>query len=158
MKRRIGVLIVGLSFGVAVAQAGPDQALPRFAGITIEEYAEAHHQNGVLTLELRADEAIGAAMFELARRPQAIAQTEIAEGCLAVLVIDETTGAAEVIAAMARFDAHCEMRQLAGDADAWIAAGLAGPAEPRPRVKPGDVPFVIPRGLCEAGEPVQTFD
>jgi rhodanese-related sulfurtransferase len=47
---------------------------------------------------------------------------------------------------------------LAGGMRAWIAAGL--PVE-RPDVgfvRPGTVPFVIPRGICELNEPAQVFE
>jgi len=133
--------------------------MPRLAEMPIGEFDSLHHQPNVLTVELRADAAIGAAMFPLAQSPEAIAQDDIGTDCLAVLIIDDTSAAEEVAAADARFSAaRCELRRLSGDATSWIAAGLAGPAARRQSVRPGDVRFVIPRGLCEAGEPVQVFE
>ncbi len=50
------------------------------------------------------------------------------------------------------------VRVLAGGLPAWRAAGLP---EERPEVsytRPGTVPFVIPKGLCELNEPSHSFD
>ena len=47
---------------------------------------------------------------------------------------------------------------LSGGIEEWRAAGL--PVE-RPEVsftRPGTVPFVIPRGLCELNEPAEVFE
>jgi len=141
------------------ARAGDEAAIPGLAEMPLGEFNEIHHQPNVLTIELRADAAIGVATFPLAQRPEAIAQDGIGTDCLAVLIIDDTSDAEKVAAAAARFGAAgCDLCRLSGDAAGWIAAGLAGPAAPRQSVRPGDVRFVIPRGLCEAGEPVQVFE
>jgi len=143
----------------APAQTGGEVELPQIAEIALGEFSEIHNNPNVLTVELRSDAAIGTAMFPLAQSPEAIALDGIGIENLVVLIIDETSAAEEVAAAAARFStAGCDVRRLSGNAAGWIAAGLAGPAAPRQSVRPGDVRFVIPRGLCEAGEPVQIFE
>lgn len=147
-----GVLLCGMAFA-------QEPGMPELLPISIENYSEIHHDPGVLTVELRTDEAVGAAMFERARRLQAITSEETAGDCLAVLIIDATSPAAEVAAAVARLaGAGCALRRLEGEAAQWIAAGLAAPALPHPAPRPGEVPFIIPRGLCEARDPVQSFN
>ncbi len=47
--------------------------------------------------------------------------------------------------------------RLQGDEAAWQAAGLPLVAPQEDFVRPGTVPFVIPRGLCEANEPAQRY-
>jgi len=47
---------------------------------------------------------------------------------------------------------------LAGGMSAWRAAGLPEEKPEMSYTKPGSVPFVIPRGLCELNEPSQSFD
>jgi len=47
------------------------------------------------------------------------------------------------------------LRRLPGGAAGSIAANLAGPAAPRQSDRSGGTRFVIRRGLCDAGEPVQ---
>ena len=154
------VLALLLTAPVApLAQTGDEAAMPQLAELALGEFNEIHLHPNVLTVELRAGTAIGTAMFPLARSPEAIALDDIGTQCLVVLIVDDTSVAEKVAAAAARFGtAGCALRRLSGDAAGWIAAGLAGPAAPRQSVRPGDVRFVIPRGLCEAGEPVQIFE
>ena len=50
------------------------------------------------------------------------------------------------------------VRVLAGGMQSWRAAGLP---EEKPEVsytRPGTVPFVIPKGLCELNDPSHSFD
>ncbi|GAB4344422.1 MAG: hypothetical protein Kow006_00370 [Gammaproteobacteria bacterium] len=46
---------------------------------------------------------------------------------------------------------------LLEDEAAWLAAGLMVVTPAESYVRPGSVPFLIPRGLCEANEPVRQF-
>lgn len=46
---------------------------------------------------------------------------------------------------------------LAGGLSAWRRAGLAVETPADSQARPGMVPFVVPRGICEHKEPVQTF-
>lgn len=156
--RQIAALLAGvLVIGPARTEEVP--STPVLAEMPLGEFAEIHSQRHVLTVELRADTAIAVAMFPLAQRPDAFTRDDIGADCLAVFIIDDASAAEEVAAAAARFGAAgCELRRLSGDAAGWTAAGLAGPAAPRQSIRPGDVPFVIPRGLCEPGKPVQTFE
>jgi len=161
MKPGIPLVAALLAAVLAAGPARPGEkaATPQLAEMPLVEFTEIHHQPNVLTVELRAETAIGAAMFPLARRPEAIAQDDIGSDCLAVLITDDTSAAEVVAAAVARLStAGCKLHRLSGDETGWIAAGLAGPAAPRQSVRPGDVRFVIPRGLCEAGEPVHVFE
>lgn len=161
MKHHTRPAVVLLLAVLVAFPARPEEgaAPPQLAEMTLEEFTEIHHQPNVLTVELRADAAIAAAMFPLARSPAAIAEDDISADCLAVLVIDDSSAAEEVAAAADRFLASgCGLFRLTGGAASWIEAGLAGPAAPRQSARPGEVRFVIPRGLCEAGEPVQVFE
>jgi len=47
---------------------------------------------------------------------------------------------------------------LAGGLEAWRAAGLPTSIAEASFVRPGTVPFVIPRGICEMNEPAEVFD
>jgi rhodanese-related sulfurtransferase len=49
------------------------------------------------------------------------------------------------------------VRLLEGGLPAWRRAGLAVETAHESFVRPGTVPFVIPRGLCEQNEPAQVF-
>ncbi len=46
---------------------------------------------------------------------------------------------------------------LEGGLPAWRAAGLTVAPREQSYVRPGTVPFVVPRGLCEMNEPAQEF-
>lgn len=50
-----------------------------------------------------------------------------------------------------------QVRVLSGGIDAWVASGekLEEPDSYYPR--PGTVPFLIPKGLCETGEPARVY-
>ncbi len=157
MRPLLAVLFLVLAAvgGPAGAQNAPvPQDLPE---MPISRYVEIHHDKTVLTVDLRADEAIGAAMFELARRPEAF--SDIPNGCLAVLIIDDTVSRQDVADTVSLFrNRGCEVFRLAGNAADWVAARLAGKASPRNRRGPGDVPFIVPRGLCDPLDPVQVFN
>ena len=47
---------------------------------------------------------------------------------------------------------------LKGGFAAWRAAGLPVERHASSFTRPGTVPFVIPRGLCEPGEPAQIYE
>jgi hypothetical protein len=47
---------------------------------------------------------------------------------------------------------------LTGGVAAWSAAGGAVEVPDTRYAQPGRVPFLIPRGLCEGGEPAQVFE
>ena len=73
-----------------------------------------------------------------------------------VLVLPDGAAVAPWCARLA--DYGYRVRILAGGMPAWRAAGLP---EEKPEVsytRPGTVPFVIPKGLCELNEPSHTFD
>ena len=80
-----GLLLSVLAVGDA--SAGDEVAMPALSELSVESYDEIHHRPRVLTIELRADAAVGAAMLPLARRPEAVGQDEIPVGCVAVLII-----------------------------------------------------------------------
>ncbi|MEA3276016.1 MAG: rhodanese-like domain-containing protein [Pseudomonadota bacterium] len=73
-----------------------------------------------------------------------------------VLVLPEGASAKSWRARLADYGYRVQV--LAGGMPGWRAAGLP---EERPEVsytRPGTVPFVIPKGLCELNEPSHTFD
>ena len=47
---------------------------------------------------------------------------------------------------------------LSGGLDSWSAAGGEVEIPDTTYARPGRVPFLIPKGLCEGGEPVQVFE
>lgn len=53
--------------------------------------------------------------------------------------------------------AHHTVYRLQGGVAEWQAAGLPVVAPQESFVRPGTVPFLIPRGLCEANEPAQSY-
>ena len=55
-------------------------------------------------------------------------------------------------------DFHYRVYILAGGLTAWRAAGLPVQSPEESFVRPGTVPFVIPRGLCEMNEPAQAYE
>jgi thiosulfate/3-mercaptopyruvate sulfurtransferase len=50
------------------------------------------------------------------------------------------------------------VRLLSGGLEAWSAAGGEVEIPHTGYAQPGRVPFLIPKGLCEGGEPVQVFE
>ena len=152
----MAALFPGAGIGSAAEPAPSGLELPV---ISIEAFAEAGADPRLILIDLRDQAAITAAMIEGAMRPSDIGPDEIADQCITVLVADPNTAVETITAAAARFQASgCEVRLLAGDADAWWAAGLAAPARPRGQRRPGEVPFIVPRGLCDGKEPAQVFD
>ncbi len=166
--RRPGAVIAALVLAAAPGLADTDTGaalsdLPDLLDLSdlpiipVADYAAIHHGANVLTVEMRADSAIGAAMFEFPRRPATI--ETVPPDCVAVLVTDATTSAADAAQTAARLRAAgCRVARLDGAARDWVAAGFAAPSRPRKPLRPGDVPFVIPRGLCESNPPAQVFD
>jgi hypothetical protein len=147
-------LLLGASAARAANAAIPaPEDLPEFA---IAAVAEARSDPRVLFVELRGDAAVAAATVEGAMRPDEIQPNEISAQCITVFIADAETGAETLAAAAKRFRAAgCELRRLAGDAEAWRVGGLARPKGQR---RPGEVPFVVPRGLCEGEQPAQVFE
>jgi len=47
---------------------------------------------------------------------------------------------------------------LSGGINAWIAQGEPLEKPDEYYTRPGSVPFIIPKGLCEQGEPAQVYD
>ncbi len=75
-----------------------------------------------------------------------------------VLVLPEPYDPAHLQAWARRLEgAGLLVRWLEGGMPAWRAAGLSVASPEHAYRKPGTVPFVVPRGLCEMGEPAQVF-
>ncbi|AKH20983.1 rhodanese-like domain-containing protein [Sedimenticola thiotaurini] len=55
-------------------------------------------------------------------------------------------------------DAGHQVRVLQGGLAAWLAAGGEMETPEFSYTRPGSVPFLIPRGLCEGGEPAHVFE
>ncbi len=55
-------------------------------------------------------------------------------------------------------DAGHEVWLLSGGMAAWVAAGGEVEIPETSYAQPGRAPFLIPRGLCERGEPAQVFE
>lgn len=55
-------------------------------------------------------------------------------------------------------DAGHEVWLLTGGMAAWVAAGGEVETPETSYAHPGRAPFLIPRGLCERGEPAQVFE
>lgn len=67
---------------------------------------------------------------------------------------------ADVLDAWVRrlIDAGHAVWVLQGGLAAWIKSGGAIETPEHSYTRPGSVPFLIPRGLCELGEPAQVFE
>jgi len=67
---------------------------------------------------------------------------------------------ADVLDAWVRrlIDAGHTVWVLQGGLAAWIKSGGAIETPEHSYTRPGSVPFLIPRGLCEIGEPAQVFE
>ena len=75
-----------------------------------------------------------------------------------VLILPEPHDPAYLQAWTRRLEnAGLSVRWLEGGLPAWRAAGLSVASPEHAYRKPGTVPFVVPRGLCEMGEPAQEF-
>lgn len=161
-KQRAAVITVALLLAIAdrgLADAPPPPEVTELPVIAVGDFAEERTDPGMLIIELRGDDAVHATMIDGAMRPADIRDDEIPDPCIAVLVADSDTEVVAITVAVARFRAAgCAPRRLAGDADAWRAAGLTAPARPKGLRRPGEVPFIIPRGLCEGKEPAQVFE
>jgi len=82
-----------------------------------------------------------------------------ARGGIVILVTEEGAtdkNAEKWVKALCR--RNIDARVLKGGVAAWLAAGLKLEKPEDRFVKPGTVPFVIPRGLCEMNEPAQVFE
>jgi hypothetical protein len=142
-----------------LADAPPPPEVTELPVIAVGDFAEERTDPGMLIIELRGDDAVHATMIDGAMRSADIRDDEIPDPCTVVLVTDSGTEVAAIATAVVRFRAAgCAPRRLAGDADAWRAAGLTAPAQPRGQRRPGEVPFIVPRGLCEGKEPAQVFE
>ena len=76
-----------------------------------------------------------------------------------VLLAAESLDPARLAAWMARVaDAGHPVWLLSGGMAAWVEGGGAVEQPDTSYAHPGRVPFQIPRGLCEGGEPAQVFE
>lgn len=76
-----------------------------------------------------------------------------------VLILDEGTDAALIDAWFNRLvDAGHKVWILEKGLDGWIKAGGEVVEPTVTYTKPGTVPFVIPKGLCDGSEPAQVFE
>lgn len=77
---------------------------------------------------------------------------------LVVLLVDQPVDPALVRAWVERLRAAGHpVSALEGGLPAWREAGLTVAPFEQSYVRPGTVPFVVPRGLCEMNEPAQEF-
>jgi len=78
---------------------------------------------------------------------------------IVVLLLAEGADAALIDAWFNRLvDAGHKVRILEKGLDGWIEAGGEVVEPTVTYTKPGTVPFVIPKGLCEGSEPAQVFE
>lgn len=76
-----------------------------------------------------------------------------------VLLTPDQADAAVINAWVARLvDAGHEVWLLQGGLAGWIKSGGAIETPEFSYTRPGSVPFLIPRGLCEMGEPAHVFE
>ncbi|MEJ2530099.1 MAG: rhodanese-like domain-containing protein [Gammaproteobacteria bacterium] len=76
-----------------------------------------------------------------------------------VLLSQESADVAVIDAWVTRLtDAGHEVWLLQGGLAGWIKSGGAVETPEFSYSRPGSVPFLIPRGLCEMGEPAQVFE
>jgi rhodanese-related sulfurtransferase len=76
-----------------------------------------------------------------------------------VLVLSEDADERVIDAWFARLaNAGHQVWILEGGLAGWIEAGGTTEVPEFSYTRPGSVPFLIPKGLCEAGEPSQVFD
>ncbi|HEB95035.1 MAG TPA: hypothetical protein ENI96_01230 [Sedimenticola thiotaurini] len=75
-----------------------------------------------------------------------------------VLISDDSVERERLAAWIRRLtNAHHRVFILQGGVAAWRAAGLPLVQAEQNYVRPGTVPFIIPRGLCEGDEPAQEY-
>jgi rhodanese-related sulfurtransferase len=80
------------------------------------------------------------------------------DGQAIVLVLPQPADPAQLEAWQRRLtSAGHRVHVLAGGLSAWRRAGLAMETPVDSHARPGMVPFVVPRGICEHKEPAQTF-
>ena len=82
-----------------------------------------------------------------------------ARGGIVVLVTEKGAmdkNAEKWVKALCR--SNIDVRVLKGGVAGWLAAGLKLEKPEDRFIRPGTVPFVIPRGLCEMNEPAQVFE
>ena len=76
-----------------------------------------------------------------------------------VLLLPEGASEQLVEAWFARLtDAGHQVWRLEGGIAGWVEAGGSVEIPQSTYTRPGSVPFLIPRGLCEGGSPSQVFD
>ncbi|MEJ2590121.1 MAG: rhodanese-like domain-containing protein [Candidatus Thiodiazotropha sp.] len=76
-----------------------------------------------------------------------------------VLLVPDTLDPGRLARWTARLaDAGHPVWLLTGGMAAWVEAGGAVEQPDAAYAQPGRVPFLIPRGLCEGGEPAQVFE
>lgn len=78
-----------------------------------------------------------------------------ARGGVVILLTAESTPLASWHDRLSRFG--YEVRILKNGMAAWRAAGLPVEVPQAEFVRPGTVPFLIPRGICEMNEPAEVY-
>jgi rhodanese-related sulfurtransferase len=80
-------------------------------------------------------------------------------GGAVVLIASQPVDRGRLAAWLARLhDSRHEVFVLEGGLPAWRDAGGEVIEQQQSYVKPGTVPFVIPKGLCEGDEPAQKYE
>jgi len=75
-----------------------------------------------------------------------------------VLILAENSEPERIAAWVRRLErASHRVYLLTGDMSAWIGAGLPVENPEASFVRPGTVPFIIPRGICEMNEPAEEY-
>lgn len=74
-----------------------------------------------------------------------------------VLILPPEADAAVAAAWAARLGPDTEVVILDGGFEGWLARGGTIERPGGPYVRPGTIPFTIPRGLCEMNDPAQEF-
>ncbi len=132
------------------------------ASVSASELARRLQQgaDAPLVLDVRGDEAVRDGTI-----PDALNVGTNPEGFLPpatnqliVLLVSQPVDPALVRAWAGRLQAAGHpVSVLEGGLPAWRAAGLTVAPREQSYVRPGTVPFVVPRGLCEMNEPAQEF-
>lgn len=154
--------LLGPVIAAAVWLAAADPSLGEPIGISVADLAMLLAQDGKapLVLDVRGLEA-----HRVGTVPGAVHVGTDPAGFLppvselpVILVLPEPHDPAYRQAWVRRLEeAGLAVRWLEGGLPAWRAAGLSVASPEHEYRKPGTVPFVVPRGLCEMGEPAQEF-
>jgi len=161
LYRKSGILL-GLVIAAVLASSAAGAAPDAATGISAAQLTELLEAGGdvPLVLDVRGLEAhregtIPGALH-VGMDPAAYLPT-VSER-IVVLVLPEPYTAAYLGAWVRRLgNAGYLVRRLEGGMPAWRAAGLPVSTPEHVYSRPGTVPFVVPRGLCEMEEPAQEF-